>query len=203
MAKSKKLGLQAILCAVALCFSVCFAVSLSTRSVRAEEGKQMLSKAAMTISSATLADNGWGTWPDGSAVVDTTTNYGNDGTYSLKLSSETRTNMNVATYVENMVVGKSYKFSVAIKTEGVWNHSGGTGAYLDFGQRPGITKDDYKGYILSGKYDYGVGDWNNSYIVTSLFEESMLLSVEGGDVCKYVRCYEVPTEIVDWFESEN
>ena len=66
-----------------------------------------------------------------------------------------------------------------------------------------ITKDDYKGYILSGKYDYGVGDWNNSYIVTSLFEGSMLLSVEGGDVCKYVRCNEVPTEIVDWFESEN
>lgn len=66
-----------------------------------------------------------------------------------------------------------------------------------------ITKDDYKGYILSGKYDYGVGDWNNSYIVTNLFEESMLLSVEGGDVCKYVRCNEVPTEIVDWFESEN
>ena len=66
-----------------------------------------------------------------------------------------------------------------------------------------ITKDDYKGYILSGKYDYGVGAWNNSYIVTSLFEESMLLSVEGGDVCKYVRCNEVPTEIVEWFESEN
>ena len=68
-----------------------------------------------------------------------------------------------------------------------------------------ITKDDYKGYILSGKYDYGTGDWNNSYIVTSLFEDFMLLAVDGenGDVCKYVRCNEVPAEIVGWFGSEN
>ena len=66
-----------------------------------------------------------------------------------------------------------------------------------------ITKDDYKGYILSGKYDYGTGDWNNSYIVTKLFEEWMTLVVdsENGDVCKYVRCNEVPAEIVDWFNS--
>lgn len=66
-----------------------------------------------------------------------------------------------------------------------------------------ITKDEYKGYILSGKYDYGVGGWNNSYIVTSLFEDSMLLSVdaENGDVCKYVRCNEIPSDIVTWFES--
>ena len=66
-----------------------------------------------------------------------------------------------------------------------------------------ITKDDYKGYILSGKYDYGTGDWNNSYIVTELYEESMLLTADAqsGDVCKYVRCNEVPDEIVDWFES--
>ena len=66
-----------------------------------------------------------------------------------------------------------------------------------------ITKDDYKGYILSGKYDYGTGDWNNSYIVTELYEGSMLLTADAqsGDVCKYVRCNEVPDEIVDWFES--
>jgi hypothetical protein len=68
-----------------------------------------------------------------------------------------------------------------------------------------ITKDEYKGYILSGKYDYGTGDWNNSYIVTSLFEESMLLTVDAvnGDVCKYVRCNEVPAEIIGWFETGN
>ena len=68
-----------------------------------------------------------------------------------------------------------------------------------------ITKDEYKGYILSGKYDYGTGDWNNSYIVTSLFEESMVLTVDAvnGDVCKYVRCSEVPAEIIGWFETGN
>ena len=66
-----------------------------------------------------------------------------------------------------------------------------------------ITKDEYKGYILDGKYDYGMGDWNNSYIVTNLFEESMQLTVDGenGEVCKYVRCNEVPAEILDWFET--
>ena len=66
-----------------------------------------------------------------------------------------------------------------------------------------ITKDEYKGYILSGKYDYGTGNWNNSYIVTELYEESMLLTADAqsGDVCKYVRCNEVPDEIVEWFES--
>ena len=68
-----------------------------------------------------------------------------------------------------------------------------------------ITKDEYKGYILSGKYDYGTGNWNNSYIVSSLFENFMVLTVDGenGEMCKYVRCNEVPAEIVDWFESEN
>ena len=68
-----------------------------------------------------------------------------------------------------------------------------------------ITKDVYKGYILSGKYDYGTGNWNNSYIVSSLFENFMVLTVDGenGEMCKYVRCNEVPAEIVDWFESDN
>ncbi len=68
-----------------------------------------------------------------------------------------------------------------------------------------ITKDEYKGYILDGKYDYGTGDWNYSYIVTNLFEESMVLTAdtENGDVCKYVRCNEIPAEIIGWFDSEN
>ena len=68
-----------------------------------------------------------------------------------------------------------------------------------------ITKDDYKGYILSGKYDYGTGDWNNSYIVTELYEGTMLLTADAqsGEVCKYVRCNEVPADIVEWFGSEE
>ena len=68
-----------------------------------------------------------------------------------------------------------------------------------------ITKDDYKGYLLEGKYDYETGDWNNAYIVSSLFEDSMVLTVDGenGEVCKYVRCNEVPAEIIGWFETED
>ena len=68
-----------------------------------------------------------------------------------------------------------------------------------------ITKDEYKGYILSGKYDYGTGDWNNSYIVSKLYEESMQLTVDAqnGEVCEYVRCNEVPAEIVEWFGANE
>ena len=68
-----------------------------------------------------------------------------------------------------------------------------------------ITKDEYKGYILDGRYDYGTGDWNYSYIVTNLFEESMVLTAdtENGDVCKYVRCNEIPAEIISWFDTGN
>ena len=67
-----------------------------------------------------------------------------------------------------------------------------------------IDKEADKGYILSGKYDYGMGDWNNSYIVTSLFSESMVLTADAGngDVCKYVRCNEVPADILEWFELQ-
>lgn len=65
-----------------------------------------------------------------------------------------------------------------------------------------LTKDDYKGDILSGKYDYGMGEWNSSYIVTGLFDKEMLLAADtvDGEICKYVRCNEVPAEILDWFE---
>ena len=55
--------------------------------------------------------------------------------------------------------------------------------------------------VLSGKYDYGMGEWNNSYLVTALSEEVMVLVADSdnGDRCKYVRCNEVPAEILDWF----
>ena len=62
-----------------------------------------------------------------------------------------------------------------------------------------IEKDPYKGYILSGEYDYGMGEWNNDYIVTSLYESTMTLTAdnETGEVSKYVRCNEVPSDIID------
>ena len=62
-----------------------------------------------------------------------------------------------------------------------------------------IEQDDYLGYIISGTYDYGMGDWNNSYIVTDLLQSgSMIWTVKGDntDVSKYERCEKVPDEII-------
>ena len=33
-----------------------------------------------------------------------------------------------------------------------------------------IENDPYLGYVISGEYDFGNGDWNNDYIVTDLLE---------------------------------
>ena len=62
-----------------------------------------------------------------------------------------------------------------------------------------ITKEEGKGYILSGKYDYGMGEWNNEYYVTELFESSMVLKAdsENADVCKYIRCNEIPEGVLE------
>ena len=62
-----------------------------------------------------------------------------------------------------------------------------------------IEKDPYKGYILSGEYDYGMGEWNNDYIVTSLYETTMTLAAdnEAGEISKYERCDKVPSDILD------
>ena len=39
-----------------------------------------------------------------------------------------------------------------------------------------IEKDDYLGYIISGKYDYSLGGcWNNSYIVTELLPSGSMI----------------------------
>ena len=62
-----------------------------------------------------------------------------------------------------------------------------------------IEKDKYGKAILSGKYDYGMGEWNNEYYVTELFESSMVLKAdsENADVCKYIRCNEIPEEVLE------
>lgn len=63
-----------------------------------------------------------------------------------------------------------------------------------------IELDDYLGYIISGNYDYGNGDWNNKYIVTDLLPSgSMIWTVEedADDVSKYVRCDGVPSSIIE------
>lgn len=62
-----------------------------------------------------------------------------------------------------------------------------------------IENDANKGDILSGKYDFGNGEWNNKYFVVELLEESMSLVADNEDAeaCKYERCNEIPAEILE------
>ena len=64
-----------------------------------------------------------------------------------------------------------------------------------------IEKDKYGRAILSGKYDYSMsaGEWNNKYFVTELLENRMVLTAdsENADVCIYVRCNEIPSDVID------
>ncbi len=64
-----------------------------------------------------------------------------------------------------------------------------------------IEKDKYGKAILNGVYDYSMGDgeWNNRYYVTELLENSMILTADSktADICKYVRCNEIPAEIIE------
>lgn len=62
-----------------------------------------------------------------------------------------------------------------------------------------IEQDEYWGSMISGTYDYGMGNWNNTYIVTDLLETgSMIWTVKGDDtdISKYERCDEVPAEVI-------
>lgn len=62
-----------------------------------------------------------------------------------------------------------------------------------------LTTDPYLGSILNGTYDYGAGDWNNKYIVTSLTASGKLtLTVkdDNSDVSIYQKCTEVPADIL-------
>lgn len=72
-----------------------------------------------------------------------------------------------------------------------------------YGRRPkcsySIKQDPYQGFIISGSYDNGVGDWSNSYLVSDLMPTgSMTRTVinNENDVCRYERCSEVPAEVV-------
>lgn len=62
-----------------------------------------------------------------------------------------------------------------------------------------IENDKRKGTVLSGVYDYGMGEWNNSYIVVELLEYSMILKADAlhEEVCCYERCNEIPSEILE------
>ena len=62
-----------------------------------------------------------------------------------------------------------------------------------------IKNDPYQGYIISGSYDNGKGDWNQSYLVTRLLASgSMIWTAKDDvtDISRYKRCDEVPAEIL-------
>ena len=63
-----------------------------------------------------------------------------------------------------------------------------------------LKNDPYLGYIISGEYDFGNGDWNNDYIVTDLLESGSMIWTakdDDNDVSKYVRCEKVPASIIE------
>ena len=64
-----------------------------------------------------------------------------------------------------------------------------------------IEKDKYGRAILSGVYDYslGEGEWNNKYFVTDLSKDSLVLTAdsETADVSKYERCVEIPADVIE------
>jgi hypothetical protein len=62
-----------------------------------------------------------------------------------------------------------------------------------------LEEDDDWGFVISGTYDYGMGDWNHEYIISDLLATgSMTWTVKGDDtdVCIYTRCAEVPAEVI-------
>lgn len=68
-----------------------------------------------------------------------------------------------------------------------------------------LSKDEGGGDVISGTYDYGLGDWNNSYVITDLLETgSMVWTVQGdeSDICEYQRCEKVPDDIISEFGLE-
>ena len=55
------------------------------------------------------------------------------------------------------------------------------------------------GDVISGTYDYDRGAWAHEYIITDLYEMSMVWTAkdDANDVQKFVRVEEVPAEIVE------
>lgn len=61
-----------------------------------------------------------------------------------------------------------------------------------------IENDKKCGAVLTGKYDFGMGEWNDEYIVSELYtDEMMLVAKSTEEICRYVRCNEVPEEILE------
>ena len=62
-----------------------------------------------------------------------------------------------------------------------------------------VKQDPYLGYVINGTYDNGVGDWNQSYIVSQLYQSTGTMvwtaKDDTSDVFRYTRVSEVPAEI--------
>lgn len=62
-----------------------------------------------------------------------------------------------------------------------------------------VKQDPYLGYVINGTYDNGVGDWNQSYIVSQLYQSTGTMvwtaKDDASDVFRYTRVSEVPAEI--------
>lgn len=61
-----------------------------------------------------------------------------------------------------------------------------------------LEYDEDWGDIISGEYDYWMGEWTSPYIVTELRTGSMIWTMKDDttDVSVYTRCAEVPADIV-------
>lgn len=63
-----------------------------------------------------------------------------------------------------------------------------------------IEQESNEDYVISGVYDYGTGEWNNSYIITELSASGSMIwtaKENPADICVYTRCDAVPQEILD------
>ena len=61
-----------------------------------------------------------------------------------------------------------------------------------------IERDDYDRYILSGTYDYGLGDWNDEYEVVAYAPGDSMLwrRADGNEELCFERIERIPEEVV-------
>lgn len=62
-----------------------------------------------------------------------------------------------------------------------------------------VKEDKILGYVISGDYDYGNGDWSHEYIVSDRLGDAMVWTAkdDAGDEHRFVRCEKVPDQIVN------
>ena len=116
------------------------------------------------------------------------TPYNLDGTWQL--TEQSGSPLADSTYVY-LVLDNKYAFQIYDNM-----HSGypvlSTGAYE-------LNYDWRVGDIISGVYDYQLGAWSHEYVITDLYEESMVWTAKDDStyVQKYERVAEVPAYIVE------